>query len=208
MTELNTRRTQRFLVSHLIESAQTLTLRCSCVIVHAWSLTLESPDRKLFQSVLIFQKQSSSLYRCRESTEMTSAGCPEKLQNRDKAEMGEATASLAAATEISVDSVVAAFYLFIYFFIRTGWNFCIYWRTKNNTKGFFFWRTKCFCSLLLTDFGKNFVLHCGTSLLEQSSDVGLMSPLAPNRSLMLLHLSIILNIRWKVCLITFQVFLD
>lgn len=51
---------------------------------------------------------------------MTSAGCPEKLQNRDKAEMGEATASLAAATEISVDSVVAAF-LFIYLFFYQDW---------------------------------------------------------------------------------------
>lgn len=41
---------------------------------------------------------------------MTSASCPEKLQNRDKEEMGEATANLAVVAEISVDSVVAAFY--------------------------------------------------------------------------------------------------
>lgn len=39
--------------------------------------------------------------------------CPEKLQNRDKEEMGEAAASLAAAaTEISVDSVVAVLFFY------------------------------------------------------------------------------------------------
>lgn len=52
---------------------------------------------------------------------MTSASCPEKL--RDKEEMGEATASLAAATEISVDSVVAAFSKFFLFFYQDRMEF-------------------------------------------------------------------------------------
>lgn len=41
---------------------------------------------------------------------MTFASCPEKLQNKE--EMGEAAASLDAATEISVDSVVAVLFFF------------------------------------------------------------------------------------------------